>query len=155
MLDTPRIIQTTEQLIASIPLVVPRNEIQIVMGPAVREVYSALGTQGIAPIGPWFTHHRRRPTDTFDFEVCVPVDEKLAASGRVVPGKIPAARVARVVYIGPYEGLAAAWGEFLLWVEANRHKPATNLWEQYVVGPESGPDPANWRTELNQPLIGS
>ena len=27
------------------------------------------------------------------------------------------------------------------------------LWERYLVGPESGPDAANWRTELNKPLV--
>jgi effector-binding domain-containing protein len=153
VLGTPSILETREQLTASLPLVVPRNEIQIVMGPAVREVFAALAAQGIAPVGPWLTHHRRRPTDTFDFEVCVPVAKEVAASGRVGPGKLPAARVARAVYSGPYEGLAAAWGEFIAWIEANGHKSATDLWEQYVVGPESSPDPANWRTELNQPLV--
>jgi effector-binding domain-containing protein len=61
--------------------------------------------------------------------------------------------VARVVYSGPYEGLAAAWSEFIAWIEANGHKSATDLWEQYVVGPESSPEPANWRTELNQPIV--
>ena len=30
--------------------------------------------------------------------------------------------------------------------------PADGLWERYLAGPETGPDPAQWRTELNQPL---
>ena len=29
---------------------------------------------------------------------------------------------------------------------------APDLWECYVAGPESNPDPATWRTELNRPL---
>ena len=61
--------------------------------------------------------------------------------------------VARAVYHGPYEGLAAAWAEFCAWVEAGGHTPAEDLWERYVVGPESSPDPAVWRTELNRPLV--
>ena len=32
------------------------------------------------------------------------------------------------------------------------HEPAANLWEVYSVGPQSSPDRANWRTELNRPL---
>jgi len=32
------------------------------------------------------------------------------------------------------------------------YKQAENLWEVYSVGPQSSPDPANWRTELNRPL---
>ena len=154
MLETPRITKTDDQLTAFIPLVVPRAEIQAVMGPSIREVYAALAAQGIAPAGPWFTHHRRRPTDTFDFEVRVPVATPVAATGRVKPGRRPAARVARAVYSGPYEGLAAAWGEFCAWIEANGHTPRPDLWECYVVGPESSPDPSAWRTELNRPLVG-
>jgi len=48
----------------------------------------------------------------------------------------------------------AAWGEFGEWIKTNGHTPAENLWEIYATGPESGPDPSGWRTELNRPLIG-
>ncbi len=38
------------------------------------------------------------------------------------------------------------------WVKANGHRAAQDLWESYLAGPESGPDPAGWRTELSRPL---
>ena len=70
------------------------------------------------------------------------------------PSQLPSMRVARTVYHGGYAGLAAAWGEFETWIAANGHKSAPDLWECYVLGPESNSDPANWRTELTRPLIG-
>jgi effector-binding domain-containing protein len=73
--------------------------------------------------------------------------------GRVKPGQLPATRVARTVYAGPYEDLGAAWGELMQWMSANGHSPASNLWESYLSGPESSPDSAQWRTELNRPLL--
>jgi effector-binding domain-containing protein len=154
VLETPQVMETADQLTAFIHLTVPRAEIRSVMGPGLGEVKAALAAQGIAPAGPWFTHHLRMDPALFDFEVCVPVEEPVAAAGRVKPGRLPAARVARVVYRGPYEGLGAAWGEFDAWIAANGHKPGTDLWECYVAGPESNPDPAAWRTELNRPLVG-
>jgi effector-binding domain-containing protein len=154
MIDAPQVTESADQLTAFIPLVVPRAEIQAVMGPAIREVHAALSAQGIAPVGPWFTHHRRRPTDTFDFDVCVPVASPVAAMGRVKPGRLPCTKIARTVYQGPYEGLAAAWGEFCEWIEANGHTPRADLWECFLVGPESSGDSAAWRTELNRPLAG-
>jgi effector-binding domain-containing protein len=154
MLDTPQIVQTAAQLSAVIHLTVPREEIRNVMGPGLAEVRAVLAAQGIAPAGPWFTHHLRMDPDTFDFEICVPVTVPVSAMGRVKPGQLPAARVARTVYHGPYEGLGAAWGEFMDWIAAEGHTPAPDLWECYVAGPESSPDPATWRTELNRPLIG-
>lgn len=152
MIDTPTIVHTTAQRTACIPLVVPRTQIQQVMGPGISEIFATLGAQGIAPTGAWFTHHRRRPTETFDFSICVPIATAVQPVRRVQNGELRAARVARTMYAGPYEGLAAAWGGLHAWISAQGHEPQTDLWEAYVRGPESGNDPAAWRTELSQPL---
>ena len=152
MIETPHITQSEEVLTAQIPLTVPTSEIHQVMGPGIQEVYATLGAQGIPPAGPWITHHRRVPTDTFDFEICVPVKTPVRPEGRVVPGQLRAARVARTVYHGGYGGLGEAWGEFMGWIEATGLKPAGDLWEVYLVGPESGDDASAYRTELNRPL---
>jgi len=153
MIDTPHIARTTTQLTAMIPLTVPCEEIRNVMGPGIQELMTALAAQGIAPTGPIFTHHLRRPTDSFEFEIHVPVSAPVTAAGRVLPSEWPAMTVARTVYHGRYEGLGEAWGEFIDWIEANGHLPAGDLWERYTVGPHASPDPADWRTELNRPLI--
>lgn len=47
----------------------------------------------------------------------------------------------------------AGWGEFLGPIASNGYRPAPDLWEVYAKGPESDPDPASRRTELNQPLL--
>ncbi len=154
MLDTPQIAETAAQLTAFIHLTVPREQIQNVMGPGLAELLAAVAAQGLAPAGPWFTHHLRMPQDVFDFEIGVPVPTPVAAAGRMKPGQRPAMRVARTVYRGPYESLAAAWGEFDAWIAAEGQVPGTDLWECYVAGPESSPDPLAWRTELTRPLIG-
>ncbi|RJG10978.1 AraC family transcriptional regulator [Pseudomonas cavernicola] len=154
MLDTPHITQTDAQLTAIIHLTIPREEIRNVMGPGIAELMAAVAVQGIAPAGPIFSHHLRMDPEIFDFEIGVPVSAPVAAAGRVKAGQLPAATVARTVYHGPYEGLGAAWGEFLAWVSAEGHPQAPDLWECYVAGPESNPDPATWRTELNRPLTG-
>lgn len=152
MLEKPQIVQTEAQLSAVIRLTVPRAQIQEVMGPAIAEVMAVIAAQDIAPAGPVFSHHLRMDPDTFDFEVGVPVMTPVSATGRVNASQLPAAKVARTLYQGPYEGLGGAWGEFIEWITAEGHKPAPNLWVCYVAGPESNPDPATWRTELNRPL---
>lgn len=152
MLEAPRIVQTVAQPTAIIRLTVPRDEIRNVMGPGIGELLAALAAQGVAPAGPVFSHHLKIDPGSFDFEIGVPVNATIAAAGRVKAGQLPAATVARTVYQGPYEGLGAAWGEFGAWIAAQGHKPATDMWECYVTGPESSPDPSTWRTEFNQPL---
>lgn len=154
MIDPPQITQSIAQQTAFIHLTVPRSEIRNVMGPGLGELMAAIAAQGIAPAGPWFTHHLKMDPAIFDFEICVPVAALVAATGRVRAGQLPASTVARTVFHGDYGGLPAAWGEFNAWIVANGHKPGPDLWECYVAGPESNPDPLTWRTELNRPLTG-
>lgn len=153
MLDKPQIAQTTAQAAATIRLTVPRAEIRNVMGPGYSELMAAVAAQGLVPAGPWYTYHLRMDPDVFDFEIGVPVPSPVTPIGRVQAGELPAATVARTVYHGPYEGLGSAWGEFEAWLASEGHTPGPQLWERYVAGPESDPDPANWRTELNRPLV--
>jgi len=152
MLTTPQIIKTNIQEAAVIRLTIPRSEMMKVFGPAVGELTAALAAQGVEPVGAVFAHHLKMSPDIFDFELGVQVSAPVMATGRVKPGQLPAVKVARAVYSGPYEGLPSAWGEFDKWMRANGHEQGENLWEIYSVGPQSSPDPANWRTELNRPL---
>ena len=152
MIETPQIVETTARPTAIIHVVVQEEKIQEVMGPTLQELMGAIADQGVKPAGPWFTHHLRRPSNSFDFEVSVPVAAPVRRAGRVEPSEWPATRVARTVYHGGYEGLAGAWSDFIDSIEANGHKPARDLWEVYSVGPETSSDPNDWRTQLNQPL---
>ncbi len=153
MIDTPEIVQTTPQLTARIHLVITKDAIQRHMGPGITELMAVVAAQGITPSGPWFTHHLKIDPDGWDFEISVPVPTPVAPAGRVQPGEWPAMKVARTVYHGPYEGMGDAWGEFDAWIAASGHRAAPDLWECYVAGPESNPDPKSWRTQLNRPLL--
>ena len=137
MIDPPRILQTAAQPLAVIRLTIPRHEIRAVMGPGIGELMSTLAAQGITPSGRWLTHHLKMDPKVFDFEICVPVKSPVSATGRVKQGRLPARKVARTVYYGPYEGLGAAWGELGEWIKAQGLKPADDLWEIYTVDPES------------------
>lgn len=152
MIDTPAISTTREQPTAVIHLTIRRAEIQQAMGPAHQELFSTLAAQGVTPTGSWFSRHFRMDPGIFDFEVGVPVSAAVTPTGRVAASQLPAARVVRTVYRGGYEGLGAAWGEVDAWMKQEGLKPAAELWEIYTVGPESGPESAAWRTELNRPL---
>lgn len=153
MIEAPKIQQTSMQRCATLPLVVSRDQIGQRMAPGIRAVMAVMAEQGIRQTGSWFTHHFRRPTESFDFEICVPVDVAIVASGGVLPGQWPAMTVVRTLHSGSYDGLAVAWGEFIAWKEASGHRTAQDLWERYLVGPESSADPADWRTELNLQLL--
>jgi effector-binding domain-containing protein len=153
MNSTPQIVETAAQQAAVIHLTIPCAEMMTAFGPAIGELMTVLAAQGIEPVGAVFAHHFRVPTDSFDFEVGVKVTAPVTPAGRVKPGELPAAaKAARTVYTGPYEGLPGAWGEFVAWMETNGHKGAADFWELYSVGPQSTPDQSAWQTELTRPL---
>ena len=152
MIETPQVVETPAQLVAIIHIETPRSEMQHVMGPGIGAAMAAVKAQGIGPSGPWLAHHLKMTPEAFDFDICVPVSAPVTAVGRVKPGQLPALKVVRTVYHGSYEGLGHAWHEFARWTEANGYKTAGDLYECYVVGPESTPDPTKWRTELSCPV---
>jgi len=152
MIATPQILQTARQEAAVIHLTIPRSEMMKAFGPAVGELMNALNAQGVEPVGAVFAHHLKMSPETFDFELGVKVATPVKSAGRVKPGELPAAKVARTIYSGPYEGLPSAWSEFDIWMKANGHNQAADLWELYSIGPQSSSDPTTWRTELNRPL---
>ncbi|MFO0723081.1 MAG: GyrI-like domain-containing protein [Myxococcota bacterium] len=153
MIEAPELVELPIQPVARIHLDIPSSEIRSVMGPGIREIYETLGAQGIKPAGAWLTHHLQKPGERFVFEICVPIAGNLKPSGRVEPGNLRATKAARALYTGPYEGLGNAWGQHLRAIEAKGWKTAEDLWEVYLVGPESTQDESKYQTELVRPLL--
>ncbi len=159
MIENPHIVETLPEVAAVIHLAIPRDRMQDEIPSAIKEVKAALADQGLAPSGPLFVHHLKLSPKLFDFEVGFPVSTPVNATGRVKSGTLPAAKVARTVYHGGYEGLYAAWDEFGKRLQSDGIlareglSSAETLWEAYVVGPETSNNPSEWRTELNLPLL--
>jgi effector-binding domain-containing protein len=154
MIDPPQIVQTAAQTTAVIPLRLKMADMPKFVGPAIGELMKAVAEQDVGPAGPWFIRVLERSTDVIDCEVSVPVRAAVKPTGRVKPNTLPATTVARTIHHGGYEGMPAAWGELDAWVAKSGRKPAANLWDVYVVGPETSKNPADWRTEMNRPLVG-
>lgn len=152
MIDTPQIVTTKALNIAKIYAKIPTSAIRQEMGKLLQELIQSVKAQHIDITGPWFTHHFRRPEEFFDFEVCVPVASEVKASGRMEPGVWPAMKVVRTVYHGGYEGLVPAWGEFMAWIASNDLKISEEIWERYLINPESESDSSKWQTELNRQI---
>lgn len=149
MISTPEIITTTEQAAAVIHLTIPGRDMPKFMDPAIQEIIKTLADQGMQPAGPMFSYHHRRPTDTFDFEIGFPVSKAIKPAGRVVNSALPAVKVVRAVYQGPYEGLAQGWGALQSWVREQKIGETGRFWERYLNNPNEVKTPSDYRTELN------
>ena len=149
MIDEPRIIEVSAQAAAGIHLTIPAMEMGKYMDPAIREILQVLSDQGQRPAGPLFSYHLRRPSETFDFELGFPIAKPIEPKGRVRMIERPAARVARTVYTGPYEGLISGWKALEKWAREHNLSESGRFWESYLTNPDQESDPHKWRTELN------
>jgi len=153
LIGIPEVVEMEAQLTAVIPLNIPVSQVREMMGPGIKEVYDVLKVQGVPPTGAWANHHFKNPSSHFDFEIVVPIAKPITANGRVKNGSWPAMKAVRASYRGPYEGLGDAWGTFDKWIAASGLKTSGELWEQYVKGPESTSNSAEYVTELSRPII--
>ncbi|HRD51451.1 MAG TPA: GyrI-like domain-containing protein [Flavobacteriales bacterium] len=149
MINPPEIINTFEVPTATIHLVIPGMDMPKHMDPAIQEILRVLADQGLQPVGPMFTYHHRRPSDTFDFEIGFPVAKAITESGRVKNNTLPAERVAQAVYQGPYEGLSKAWPALQEWVRQQQLPETGRFFERYLNNPNEVKDPKEYLTELN------
>lgn len=112
-------------------------------------LFPALMAAGVKPAGPAFGLHTRMPSDTVDIEAGIPVTrapESLPEG--LLNSRLPGGTVAATSYVGSYDGLGPAWGEFMAAIAEAGHTPVLPLWEVYVTEPRPGMDPATLRTDL-------
>ena len=69
MIETPEVVETPAQMVATLHIETPRSEMQHVMGPGIGEAMAAATAQGIGPTGRAATswpsaaiRHRREAT---------------------------------------------------------------------------------------------
>jgi hypothetical protein len=78
-------------------------------------------------------------------EVGVLAPEGFVPRGRVIASALPAGRVARTVYRGPFDGLQAGHRAVLDWCAEHGHALSGVRWEVYG---HHDPDPARLQTEI-------
>ena len=149
MIDTPVQTSTEAQQTAAIHLLIPVTAMRDEFPKSIAELLETLRQQGIAATGPVFAHHFRRPTDSFDFNVCIPVERPVEPAGRVESITLPSLPVIQTTCHGDYAGLPHAWGEFIASIQSQAKNLRGDFIEAYVVGPQDGLPAAEWRTDLS------
>ena len=123
------------------------------MGQALSKAYAAATSSGGAVVGPPFTRYFSFG-ETIDYEAGVPVAAPFEPAGddEVKPAEIGGGEAAVAMHVGPYDTISETWEALSTWVETQGRKVASPPWEAYLTDPSTEPDPANWRTEVYQPL---
>jgi effector-binding domain-containing protein len=125
------------------------SELGAVIDKTFPALFGELASRGVTPAGPPFVRYLKTGEE-MDVELGVPIaaDTTPAVKSTVLPG----GPTAVYVYVGPYDGLCAAWGQFRDWVSRQGREQDGPFWESYVTDPRSEPDPSQRLTELYMPL---
>ncbi|MET8800407.1 GyrI-like domain-containing protein [Nocardia sp. NPDC004568] len=110
---------------------------------------SALAAQEAVVTGPALSRWGTMSDEATELEVGFPVDRLISPDGDVVPGALPAGRIARVVHNGSFDALGVTWDRLHGWIIEQGLVPGADRWEVYLTEPNPRMDPADLRTELN------
>jgi hypothetical protein len=175
----PRLVVVEPVVTAVVRGVVPMAGLRDFFDSSFRALGGTLARQQVAVLGPAFGLYHRPPGETVDLEVGFPTDRAVRTDGpevsvesqeperpdesqrpedrgaperprgKVAVSALPAARVARTVHHGSFDGLAASWESLFAWVRAQGLTPGPVMWEVYVTEPTPEMSPDDLRTELN------
>ncbi|MFI5544304.1 MerR family transcriptional regulator [Streptomyces sp. NPDC051815] len=136
------------------------GDVSEVIAPLYDELCRRLEEAGVAPCGPSVSHYEDAPGAEHEAAVLVHAGLPVAASvreedlgGAVRIVTLPAVeRAATVVHRGAMDGVLPTAQALARWIDAHGHRSAGYTRELTLACPE---DPAQWVTELQEPLVTS
>jgi effector-binding domain-containing protein len=130
---------------------VPPEALPRSIGEAIAEVEAAMREAGVDLTGPPFARYLAFEPRV-RAEIGFPVARPAPDVGHVKAGRLPGGRIARVLHVGPYDGLEETHARLVRWLAGQGLHPSGPVWEVYWSDPETEPDAATWRTELFVPV---
>lgn len=147
-ITTPRIDDRPDQAAAVLRVEGPAGDLARLVGEAFHVTAEAIARSGATIVGPPFTRY-------IDFgerilaDVGFPFVGELREDPRVRRIVLPGGRRVSATYVGPYDGIAAAWETVATWMQDNGHAVTGLAWESYLTGPD---DPGMPVTEIVWPI---
>lgn len=146
---SPELVAVEPAVTAVVRGVVPFSGLRDFFDASFRALGETLARQQVAVRSPAFGLYHEPPTQTARLEVGFVTDRAVRPEGDVAVSALPAARVARTVHHGSFDGLGASWERLHNWVREQGLTPGPVMWEVYVTQPTPDMDPRDLRTELN------
>lgn len=124
------------------------------LGKAYGAIFTYVGKSGAQLSGPAFAiyHDMEYKEEDLDVEAGVPVESPQPGDENVVGSVLPGGKAASTMHAGPYEEIGDAYQAMMLWIRDQGLKPAGPCREVYLVGPQQGGNPEDYRTEILCPV---
>jgi effector-binding domain-containing protein len=141
-------VQLEPRTVAGVRETVAMNALTDFFGRAYETTSTALAQQGAFPTGAPIAIYHGTPTTTADITAGFPVGQPVTPDGAIVTETLPGGPAAQTMHIGSYDDLATTYSALVIWFADQSLTAGTEMWEEYLVGPDSEPDPSHWQTRI-------
>ncbi len=132
---------------------VPMSDMTAYFERAFVESGAELGRQGSFPAGAPIAFYHGAPTENAaDITAGFPVSQAVVPGPDTVVLTLPGGQAVETIHTGAYDELGRTYAELTDWIDSEKLVPAGDMWEEYLVGPDSEPDPEKWQTRIVFPL---
>lgn len=131
---------------------VPMTALTDFFGKAYTMVDAELSQHGMKPTGPALAFYHGMPTDTIDIIAGFPIAEPITTTNGTIVKTLPGGPAITTIHTGTYDTLEQTYAELMKWLEEQELKTSDDMWEEYLVGPESELDATKWQTRIVFPL---
>lgn len=135
--------------------VVAMAELTEFFGRAFQAAATGMARHGVTPSGPAVALYTGAVTEKVDVTAgfLAPDPERhYGHDGGLVEVHLPEGPAVVTMHTGPYDAMAGTYAELEQWMRAHGVTPRDVMWEEYLDGPDSEPDPARWRTRIVFPV---
>lgn len=149
--------EITKKTIAETPFLYMRSqvkpeEIATALANMFGPVFQYATTQGIPFAGPPTARYVSFGPGLVTIEAGMPVAGLAEGSGDIMAGSLVGGTVVSTIHKGPYDTLNLGHEAIQQWMIEYNEEASGAPWESYVTDPGEVPDPAEWLTEIIQPL---
>jgi effector-binding domain-containing protein len=127
------------------------------LGAALAEVYLRVGEylkeRGVEPCGPPFARFYSVEESRVDVDAGFPVEMEVPRRWRIRCSHLPGGPALTLWHTGPYDRMASAYDAIDGWLKNHGRVPNGAPWEVFYTDPEEVPNPAEWRTQIIQPML--
>jgi effector-binding domain-containing protein len=145
-------VELEPRTLAGVNETVAMSELTDYFARAFETTATELSRQGAFPIGPPIALYRGAPTETVDVTAGFPVARPVSSDGPIVMESLPGGPAVQAVHTGSYDDLPTAYSAIADWFSEQGLTASPQMWEEYLVGPDSEPDPSRWQTRIVYPL---
>jgi effector-binding domain-containing protein len=140
------------QTVVGLREVVPMSGLTGYFGRAFGAAAAELARLGEVPAGPPVALYRGPVTDSVDVTAGFPVRQPVVPAAALVVATLPGGSTVEALHVGPYDSLPTTYSEVTGWIADHGLSAGEEMWEEYLVGPDSEADPSRWQTRIVFPV---